>query len=95
MIHRILAAALMVGLLTGSALAADIDRHGSYTEGAGAAAVAKCKNFTGTDDNRSACTDWCSTYTTANAGTSCDCDDGVCPDAPTAAAAPSGPVVSH
>ena len=89
--HRIFAVALLIALLAPVASASDIDRHGTYTA-AGASGAAQCKNFTGTDDNRSACADWCSTYLEANTGTSCSCDDGACPTdaaAPVAAAAPA------
>ena len=94
MIYRLLVVAFVVALFTGIALATDIDRHGTFTEvGAAAGAAAKCKIFAGTDDNRSACTDWCSSYLAANTGTSCACDEGACPDAvpetPMAAAAPA------
>jgi hypothetical protein len=92
MIHRLLTAVFVLALFAGSASAGDIDRHGTYTEKGATAAAAKCKNFGGTDDNRSACTDWCSGYLAANAGTSCACDEGACidaPAAPLAAAAPS------
>lgn len=94
MIRRILATAFLVGLLTGSAFAADIDRHGNYTEkDASGVAAEKCRNFSGTDDNRSHCADWCSAYIAANASTTCECDDGACPPdapiAPQAAAAPA------
>jgi hypothetical protein len=92
MIYRLLVIAFVVALFTGIALANDIDRHGTFTE-VGASAATKCKNFVGTDDNRSACADWCSSYLAANTGTSCACDDGACPDAvpevPMAAAAPA------
>ena len=94
MIHRLLAAAVLVALFAGPASAMDIDRHGSFTEkGAAAGAAPKCKNFIGTDDNRSACTDWCSSYLAANAGATCACDEGACvvaeTVAPQAAAAPA------
>jgi hypothetical protein len=93
MLHRLLAVASLVAIFAAPAFAIDIDRHGNYTEGAAGAAVAKCKNFSGTDDNRGACTDWCSTYTTANASASCACDEGACPDeAPAPVAASAGPV---
>jgi hypothetical protein len=96
MIHRILVVALLVALCAGSAFASDIDRHGNYNEkDASGAAAAKCKNFIGTDDNRSACMDWCRDYTAANAGASCDCDDGVCPDAPPAPQAAAAPAPAH
>ncbi len=94
MIHRVLAVAIVLALFAAPAFAVDIDRHGTFTvAGASATTAAKCKNFTGSDDNRGNCTDWCSTYTAANAGTTCDCDEGACPDEPAApAAAPAGPV---
>ena len=91
MLHRIVAATIMVGLLTAPAFAFDIDHHGNYTEGSGDAAVTVCKNFTGTDDNRSHCTDWCSSYVAANSGAKCECDDGACPEDATAPAAASAP----
>ena len=95
MLHRLLAVAFVVALFVGSASASDIDRHGNYTEkDATGAAAEKCKNFIGTDDNRSACTDWCHDYTSANAGASCECDDGACPDAPAPQAA-AAPATAH
>lgn len=91
-----MAVAFVVALFAGSAFAGDIDRHGNYTEkDASGAAAAKCKNFTGTDDNRGACTDWCSNYTAANTGVSCGCDEGACPDAPTEPVAASAGPVAH
>jgi len=93
MLHRLMVAAVVVLLLAPVASATDIDRHGTFTQaGAPASAAAKCKNFVGTDDNRSNCTDWCSSYTEANAGTSCTCDEGACPDEP---AAPAAPAAAH
>jgi hypothetical protein len=93
MIHRLLTVAFALALFVGSASATDIDRHGTFTEkGAPAGAAAQCKNFSGTDDNRSACTDWCSAYTSSNSGATCACDDGACVEAavaPQAAAAPA------
>jgi hypothetical protein len=91
MIHRVLVVALLVALFATTASAIDIDRHGTYTEGPAGAAVSKCKNFGGTDDNRGNCTDWCTTYTTANASASCACDEGACPDAPPAPVAAAAP----
>lgn len=58
------------------AFAADIDRHASYTETAGAKAV--CKEFVGSDDNRTECQDWCAKWTSSHEGGSCSCDDGNC-----------------
>lgn len=94
MIHRVLVVALVVSLFAVSASASDIDRHGTFTEkGASGAAAERCKNFIGTDDNRSACTDWCHDYTAANAGASCECDEGACLDAPSVPAA--APLNAH
>ena len=95
MLHRLMVAAAVVVLFGSVASATDIDRHGTFTEaGATAGAAAKCKNFIGTDDNRSNCTDWCSSYTAANAGTSCNCDEGACPDEPVAPVA-AAPATAH
>ena len=92
MIHRLLAVAFVLAVMAGSASANDIDRHGTFTEkGAPATAASKCKNFIGTDDNRSACTDWCHDYLAANEGTACACDDGACVDAPVAPQAAAAP----
>ena len=91
MLHRLLTVALVLGLFAASAFATDIDRHGNYTEkSASGAATSKCKDFGGTDDNRGHCTDWCTEYLAANAGTSCTCDDGTCAD-PAAPAAVTPP----
>lgn len=97
MIHRLLAVALLVALFTGSAFANDIDRHGSYTDKSSGTAAEKCKNFGGTDDNRTACTDWCTSYTAANAGASCKCDEGAClvADATAAPIAAAAPAMAH
>jgi hypothetical protein len=93
MIHRVLAVAVVLALSAAPAFAFDIDRHGTFTTAAGAAP--QCKNFVGTDDNRGHCTDWCSDYTTANAGASCSCDEGACPDEPAAAAPAAAPAPAH
>jgi hypothetical protein len=94
MIRRLLAVCLVLALSAGSAFAADIDRHGDYTsKDAAGVSSQKCKSFVGTDDNRSACTDWCSNYIAANSDASCSCDDGACAseDSPPAAA----PATAH
>ena len=87
MIRRALSLGLFFAILAGSAMAADIDRHGTYNE-AGASAT-KCKDFIGTDDNRTACVDWCSKWMEANADTKCSCDEGACPHQDAAEAAPA------
>jgi hypothetical protein len=97
MIHRLLVVLAVVTLTAGIASATDIDRHGTFT-GAGASAAAQCKNFVGTDDNRSACTDWCSSYIAGNTGASCSCDEGACPEAEAEPAAPmaaAAPATAH
>jgi hypothetical protein len=91
MIRRVLTIGLLVGFFAAPAFANDIDRHGDFTaKDAAGATSQKCKSFVGTDDNRTACSDWCSNYLTANAGTTCACDEGACAQesAPVAAAAP-------
>ena len=94
MIRRVLTIALMMGFFAAPAFAMDIDRHGDFTaKDAAGAASQKCKNFIGTDDNRTACSDWCSSYLAANAGTTCACDDGACADEPAPAAA--APATAH
>ena len=40
---------------------------------------AGCKGFYGTDDNRTACNDFCGKYRTDNEGATCACSDGKCP----------------
>jgi hypothetical protein len=92
MIRRVLTIGLLMGFFAAPALAMDIDRHGDFTaKDAAGVASKQCKNFIGTDDNRTACSDWCSTYLGANAGTTCNCDEGACTpeSAPIAAAAPA------
>jgi hypothetical protein len=93
MIRRVLAVVFFASFFAASALAGtDIDRHGTYTEkGASGAAAQKCKTFAGSDDNRTDCADWCTAYLTANAETTCACEEGACSDAilPQAAAAPA------
>jgi hypothetical protein len=96
MIHRILVVALVVALFAPIAFATDIDRHGTFTAAGATAAATQCKNFVGTDDNRSACTDWCSSFLAANTGASCGCDDGACSaDAPAAPMAAAAPATAH
>jgi len=89
--RRLLAISLLLALSAGPALATDIDRHGDFTSKDAAGATAqKCKSFVGTDDNRSACTDWCSNYLAANSDASCNCDEGACTsEDPPSAAAPA------
>jgi len=94
MIRRVLAIGLLVGFFAASAFAMDIDRHGDFTaRDAAGVASQQCKNFIGTDDNRTACTDWCSSYLAANSGATCACDEGACAEAPAPMAA--APAAAH
>jgi hypothetical protein len=65
--------------LVGIAFAADRDRHASFTDPKAPSAAAQCKGFYGTDDNLSACNDFCGKYRDENQGSTCACDDGKCP----------------
>jgi len=95
MIRRVLTIGLLMGFFAASAFAMDIDRHGDYTaKDAAGVASQQCKNFVGTDDNRTACTDWCSTYLAANSGATCVCDDSACTEAPAPVAA-AVPAAAH
>ncbi len=96
MVRRLLAVSLLLMFSVGSAFAMDIDRHGDYTAKDASGVVArKCKNFSGTDDNRGNCTDWCSGYTATNAGATCACDEGTCADEPAAPLAAAAPASAH
>jgi hypothetical protein len=78
--RKIIMSGLFAIAIVGLAFAADRDRHANYTDPkAPAAAAALCKGFYGTDDNLSACNDWCGEFRTSNAGASCACDEGKCP----------------
>jgi len=72
---------LTVFVLTfvGVAGAVDLDRHATIADPKNPSAPAQCKGFYGTDDNRTACADFCSQYRTQNAGGDCRCDEGKCP----------------
>lgn len=68
--------AAIIALAASLAFAADIDRHASYTETAGGPTA--CKEFVGSDDNRTDCQDWCTAWAASHQGASCSCDDGNC-----------------
>jgi hypothetical protein len=74
---------IMTGLfaiaVAGLAFAADRDRHADISNPKTPTAAAQCKGFYGTDDNLTACTDFCGKYRTDNDGATCDCTDGKCP----------------
>jgi len=94
MIRRVLAIGMLIGFFAAPAFSMDIDRHGDFTaKNAAGVASQQCKNFIGTDDNRTACSDWCSTYLAANSGTTCVCDESACPEAPAPMAA--APAAAH
>jgi len=78
--RKIIMSGLFAIAIVGLALAADRDRHANFTDAkASPAGVAQCKGFYGTDDNLSACNDWCGQYRTSNEGATCACDEGKCP----------------
>ncbi len=83
--RKLILSGLFAAALVGTAYAAnDRDRHANFTDGKVAAATtakdapAECKPFYGTEDNLSACNDWCGQYKTENAGATCTCDEGKC-----------------
>jgi hypothetical protein len=77
--RKIMVSGLFAIAIVGIAFAADRDRHASYTDPKAPTAAAQCKGFYGTDDNLTACSDFCGTWRTANEGATCACDDGKCP----------------
>jgi hypothetical protein len=77
--RKIIMSGLFAIAVVGIAVAADRDRHAAYSDPkAAAGAQALCKGFYGSDDNLSACNDFCGQWKTANEGSTCDCDDGKC-----------------
>ena len=76
--RKLLVSAAFAIALVGVAWAADRDRHASYTDPK-TPETAQCKGFYGTDDNLTACNDFCSQYRTDNSGAKCTCEDGKCP----------------
>jgi len=74
---------IMTGLfaiaVAGLAFAADRDRHADFSNPKGPTAAAQCKGFYGSDDNLTACTDFCGKFRSDNDGATCDCTDGKCP----------------
>jgi len=77
--RKIIVAGLFALAVAGMAFAADWDRHASYTDPKAPGAAPQCKGFYGTDDNLTACNDFCGTWRTSNEGATCDCEDGKCP----------------
>ena len=76
--RKLLVSAAFAIALLGVAWAADRDRHASFTDPK-TPETAQCKGFYGTDDNLTACNDFCAQYRTDNSGAACSCDDGKCP----------------
>ncbi len=74
---------IMTGLFAiaavGLAFAADRDRHANFSDPKAPSAVAQCKGFYGTDDNLTACNDFCGQWRSSNEGGTCACDEGKCP----------------
>jgi len=77
--RKILLLCVFVFTFAGVAGALDLDRHATIADPKSPSAPAQCKAFYGTDDNRTACDDFCSQYRTQNAGADCRCDEGKCP----------------
>lgn len=76
--RKFIVSGLFAIALVGLAFAADIDRHADFSNPKAQPAAAGCKGFYGTDDNRTACDDFCGKYRTDNEGASCDCAEGKC-----------------
>jgi hypothetical protein len=77
--RKIIMSGLFAIAVVGLAYAADRDRHADFSNPKTPTAPAGCKGFYGTDDNLTACSDFCGQYRTDNAGATCDCNDGKCP----------------
>jgi len=77
--RKLVLSALFVVAVAGMAWAADYDRHASFTDPKTPNAPAQCKGFYGTDDNLTACNDFCTQLRADNAGATCGCDEGKCP----------------
>jgi hypothetical protein len=75
--RRLVVSVGLVVALAGLAWSADIDRHASFSEPNNANA-SQCKGFYGTDDNLTACNDFCTQFRTDNQGAPCKCDEGKC-----------------
>ncbi len=76
--QRIIMSGLFAIALVGLAFAMDIDRHADFSNPKAQPAAAGCKGFYGTDDNRTACDDFCGQYRSANEGSTCACTEGKC-----------------
>jgi hypothetical protein len=76
--RRLLMAAVFMVAIAGIAGAVDIDRHATFNDPKAPSTAPQCKGFYGTDDNRTACDDWCTQFRTAHAGADCQCAEGKC-----------------
>jgi hypothetical protein len=76
--RKMIMSGLFVIAFVGVAFAIDRDRHADYSNPK-APAAPQCKSFSGTDDNLTACNDFCGQWRTDNQGATCACDDGKCP----------------
>lgn len=76
--RKIIMAGLFAIAVAGLAFAHDIDRHADFSNPK-APAAAGCKGFYGTDDNRTACSDFCEQWLAGNEGATCECGEGKCP----------------
>ena len=77
--RKIIMSGLFAIAVVGLAFAADRDRHADFSSPKTPTAAAGCKGFYGSDDNLTACTDFCGKFRTDNDGATCDCTDGKCP----------------
>jgi hypothetical protein len=77
--RKIIVSGLFAIATVGLAFAADIDRHADFSNPKAPTAAAGCKGFYGTDDNLTACSDFCEKWRTDNDGATCACSDGKCP----------------
>ena len=77
--RKIIMSGVFVFAMVGLASATDRDRHANYSDPKAPTAAQLCKGFYGTDDNLTACNDFCTQIKTASEGATCACDDGKCP----------------
>jgi len=76
--RKIIMSGLFAIAVVGLAYAADRDRHADFSVPK-THTVPGCQGFYGTDDNLTACTDFCGQYRSDNQGSTCECSDGKCP----------------
>jgi hypothetical protein len=76
--RKIVMSVALVLAIASMAWAVDIDRHATISNPKTPNQPATCKGFYGTDDNRTACDDFCSQFRAQNSGADCQCDEGKC-----------------